>query len=120
MTFLEAVEAMKQGKRVFSRYSKKVGPIKISGKHFVWDDESGNLFMVLLDDIEATDWEIYEEPKEMRTVVRYEWAYSERHSRWVTATYWYSDDEHQKQFKDSVFKWKRLDHTRTEFEEEVE
>lgn len=50
-TFMWAVEQMKQGKKVIRKTFTGLKEFDKNQKMFLWDD------------IEATDWEIYEEPK---------------------------------------------------------
>jgi hypothetical protein len=64
MTFMEAVEAMKQGKKVKrAKWIKGFGPdsLSLSGNEFVFNRSKASktdINYVALSDIEATDWEI--------------------------------------------------------------
>ena len=110
MNFLEAIEAMKQGKRVhrmdpFLESRGVVGPSEIYFKH-----GKAEFNFLTIADVEATDWEIYEEPKKTHKVVRYQWARHE-FGKWVVSPNLWTEEEVDPR------KWTRLDHTRWEREE---
>jgi hypothetical protein len=123
MTFLQAVEAMKQGKRVRRSGWKKNNVIfNIFLQSHILMTSVGYTFESTLFDFDATDWEIYEEPKKTRTVVRYQWATRSKDLGWFSNGIFF---ENEKQHRESCFsskdnEIKRLDYTRTEFEEECE
>ena len=119
MTFLGAIEAMKQGKRVRRSGWKNNVIFNIFLQSHILMTSDGYTFESTLFDFDATDWEIYEEPKKTRTVVRWKWALSNNSRIWWEVNSFYENEESLR--KDCATRYyphcKRLDYTRTEFEE---
>ena len=62
MTFSEALEAMKQGYKV-RRASWSTGYIYLKNNETIIDDGGITFEGIIIDNLLATDWEIYNEPK---------------------------------------------------------
>ena len=60
---MEAVKAMKEGKKVRRKIDCKILTFYMGGAGNVirFDDEDKHMVSLSYDDFEATDWEIYEE-----------------------------------------------------------
>lgn len=121
MTFLQAVEAMRQGKRIRRPDWQPHEFIYLRSNRIFCDNDNE---LGAMSGVNRIDWEIYEEPKKRRTVVRWKWAVQGNDPGgspiWTEWVGFYSEDEARERFKNSSCSVKRLDYTRTEFEEECE
>jgi hypothetical protein len=64
MNFMEAVKEMEKGKRVRRNQHKSTLPWRYDGRFYIEQDTDKSYSQFSLSHIQATDWEVVEEPKQ--------------------------------------------------------